>query len=97
MTIRVVATLEPHPDEVAAMETYFGTAMPLLEDAGGKVIEQFDVSHAVVGQKVGTMIMIIEYPNLEAIDAVFDSEAYKAVIPTRDRAFKTYNINIITS
>ena len=62
MTVRVVATLEPHPHEVAAMETYFGTAMPLLEDAGGKVIEQFDVSHAVVGQMVGTMIMIIEYP-----------------------------------
>lgn len=97
MTVRVVATLEADPDQSAAAEIYFSTAFPLMEKAGGSVVEQFDVGDAVVGEKVGTSIMIIEYPDLAAVDAVFGSDIYASVIPQRDLAFKTYNINIIVS
>jgi uncharacterized protein (DUF1330 family) len=38
---------------------------------------------------------MVEYPSREAVDMVFGSAEYAAVIPHRDRAFLDYAITII--
>ena len=96
MAIKVVATIALNQDAPDAIETYFQTAMPMLEKVGAKVLQQFTLGEAVVGEKVGETLMIVEYPDMQALDAVFGSAAYKAIIPARDKAFSTYNIRVIS-
>lgn len=95
MPIRVVATIEIDPSEGDATDKYFNTTLPLLERVGARILEQFKVGDAVVGERLGETLMIVEYPNLEAVDAVFGSQEYRAIIPYRDKAFRKYNICII--
>lgn len=93
MTIKVIATIEI-ADEVEAGQ-YFAATMPLLEAAGAEIIDQMTVDHAVVGERVGAQIFVVIYPDMAALNSVFESQAYKNVIPVRDKAFSKYSINVI--
>lgn len=96
MTIQVVATIAINPDEPKALEEYFKVTMPLLEEVGAKVIQRFDLGEVVVGQAVAETLMVVEYPSLDALDSVFKSDLYKSIIPFRDKAFKTYNVSVLS-
>lgn len=96
MTVYVIACLSVNPDANDDYQTYLSVALPLMEKVGGKVTQQFPVGDVVVGDKVAESIMVVEYPNLAAIDALFQSDEYKAIIPVRDRAFSTYNVSIVS-
>lgn len=95
MPLQVVACVTPNPDEPEAQKEYFSVTMPLLEQVGARIIQKFDMGDAVVGERVAETLMVVEYPSLEALDQVFKSDAYKSIIPARDKAFKTYNVSII--
>lgn len=96
MSVFVVACLTPHPENHADYETYISTALPLLERFGGRVAQQFPVGDVVVGRKPAETIMVVEYPDLASVHALFDSEEYKALIPVRDRAFSTYSVSLLS-
>jgi len=93
--IQLVASLAINPDEPEALAKYFSVAMPLIESAGGKVIQQIDLGEAVVGEPAGTTLMLVEYPDRESVMRVFSSKEYNDVIPYRDRAFTHYNVSLI--
>ena len=41
----------------------------------------------MIGNEAPTFIAVMEFPNVEAISEVFDSEEYKKLIPYREKAF----------
>lgn len=95
MTVLVVACLSPNPEEGTALAAYFDVALPLIEEAGGRVVQSFDLDRALVGPKPADKMLIVEYPDMGTLDEVFQSDAYQAVIPQRDRAFSTYSVSVI--
>ena len=96
MSVYVIACLTPNPDQVEDYQTYLSVAMPLMEKVGGKLSQHFPVGDVVVGNKPAEAIMVVEYPDIAAVHALFQSPEYLALIPTRDRAFLTYNVSIVS-
>ena len=95
MTIKVIATIEIAAGGEDYANQYFAATMPLLEQARAEIIDQMTVDHAIVGDRVGAQIFVVLYPDIAALNSVFESDAYKQIIPTRDKAFSKYSINVI--
>ena len=93
--VQVVASLTINPDEPEAVETYFETAMPLLEKVDAKVVQRLELGTAVIGERPSEVVMLVDYPSYEAVESVFNSPEYKAIAPTRDKAFLKYNVCIV--
>ena len=91
MTVQVIAMVEVRdPDLVAE---YFKVTLPLMEQAGAKVVNQYAFGDPVVGESRGETIYVVEYPDFDAVDAVFQSPEYEAVKPIRDRGFSKYSVS----
>ena len=94
--VQVVASLSINPEEPEAVEAYFAVAMPLIEKAGAKVVQKIEVGEVVVGEQPSEMVMLVEYPSYEAVEGVFKSPEYRAIIPKREKAFLKYNVCIVS-
>ncbi|MCT4611230.1 MAG: DUF1330 domain-containing protein [Pelagimonas sp.] len=97
MTAVIIGCVTVNPDAQDAVAEYMRITTPLLERVGAKVVQSFSLAQGIVGEKPAEQIMIVEYPDLNAVDGVFQSEEYKQLTPVRDRAFKTYNISLVSS
>ena len=93
--IQVVASLTINPDEPEALQRYFDTAMPLIEKVGAKVTQKIELGEAVIGDTPAKILMLVDYPSYDAVDAVFKSEEYLSIVGDRDRAFAKYNVCIV--
>lgn len=93
--VQLIASLTINEKEPEALQAYFETVNPLIEAMGGKVLQRIDVGDPVVGEAMPRLLMVVEYPSREAIQGVFESEAYKSIIPARKLAFSTYNICLV--
>jgi uncharacterized protein (DUF1330 family) len=97
MSVLVVGRISVNLDEPVALAAYLSATGPLLREAGAKIIHNFSLDDALVGEKDSAeSIIVVEYPSRAAVDMVFESDAYKNIIPTRDRAFITYETSIAT-
>lgn len=96
MSVFVIACLTVNPDAPEAYQQYLTATAPLLEQAGAKITQHFPVGDVVVGDRMAETMMVVEYPSLDAMHGLFQSEVYTAVIPIRDKAFITYNVSIIS-
>ena len=94
---QVLASLTINPAHPEAVSAYFDTALPLIESASGKVVQRLELGEQLIGTDIGKIVMLVESPDREAISNVFDSDAYRAIIPTRDKAFLQYNVSIIAA
>ena len=94
---QVLASLTMNPEQPDAVSAYFETALPLIEAAGGKVIQRLELGDQLVGSARGSLLLLVQYPSRDAIERVFASEAYQKIIPIRDIAFLHYNVSIINS
>lgn len=77
-----------------ALVEYTSQAVPLFKEAGGISTHKFQILDTIVGNNETKMIAVMEFPNSENIKSVFDSEAYKALIPIRTKAFSSLNVFI---
>ena len=97
MSALVVGLVSINTAEQDALAEYMRVTTPLLEKVGAKMKQQFQIAETVIGDPIVESVMVVEYPSLEAMDGVFGSDEYKAVIPYRDRAFRTYNVSVVSS
>ena len=95
MTVTVLATVTLAEDQAPALAKYLDVTVPLLERAGAKIIKRFKIIDVLVGHRPAQTVVIVEYPDLAAVDSVFSSPEYLAVIPMRDIAFPDYNVSIV--
>lgn len=83
-----------NPLEKTAFAYYSEQSAPLFKNAGGSLVEKYKVHQTVVGDKKLQVVVIMEFPNKDAIVSVFESEAYKELLPFRDKAFSDLHVFI---
>lgn len=93
--IQVVASLTTNPDAPEAVQAYMETAMRLIDGAGARVTQRIEVGAPLIGDRPAKILLLVDYPSHAAIRQVFEDPGYKALIPTRQRAFLEYNICIV--
>lgn len=87
----LIATAIPNPDHMDEMKTYLEKASPLLATLGGGPTNRMKVSDVISGEGVA-LVMTMDFPSKEKLLAAFASDAYQALIPGRDRGFKSINM-----
>ena len=87
----LVVTAVPNPDEMASVQRYLKGVMPLLLGAGGSLVKRLKVTGVLNGTPSG-MVLVMDFPSAEAIEELFASADYQALIETRDRGFAQMNI-----
>lgn len=86
-----------NPDEPEAYERYSAGSAQLLHQAGVLTLGQFGVAQALLGDCKGNFFGYAEVANAESLEAVFQSDAYKALLPERAKAFSTLELYFGTS
>ncbi len=74
------------------MQAYLKGVLPLLMGAGGQLVKRVKVGSVLTGGASFGMLLVMDFPDQAAVDTVFASEAYAALIPARDRGFSSLSI-----
>lgn len=88
-------TATPILEHHDALERYVGGVIPLLMQAGGSVPKIIKQDKSLVGYTETFMSMIVEFDGEDAgkaAMAVFESDAYEALVSDREKAFSKMNI-----
>ena len=72
-----------------SLERYAAAVIPLIGAAGGEVVCRLRPVEAVVGPADGKpdLVAVMRFPDADAIRAFLGSDAYRAEVLHRDRAF----------
>ena len=91
----MIALVTINEDEAQALGRYLEITEPLLKRNGARIVERFSLEDDIIGSRPAQSVIIVEYPNHEAVHEVFSSREYKAAIPFRDTAFATYSVHVV--
>ncbi|HFC04188.1 MAG TPA: DUF1330 domain-containing protein [Rhizobiales bacterium] len=94
MSAMMIALNTTNPDEPEALKEYSQSAIALIRAAGGKPVGRYDFNEIVTGDNFPNVVLAVEFPSAGAIRTLFDSKEYKALIPLRDKGFKSFNVCI---
>ena len=97
MTVRVVALVTVNDDAPMSLGKYFEATAPLMEKVGARIVERFNVDRSIVGAVPAQTVLVVEYPDMKAVQDVFESKEYREVTEYRDRAFSTYSVSIVSN
>ena len=87
----LVVTAIPNPNAMDSVQDYLQSVLPLLLGAGGKLVKRLKLDKVILGNPSG-MVLVMDFDSTAAITALFESDEYVALIPTRDRGFVEMNI-----
>ena len=82
-----------NPNEKEAFEYYRSKIRAKYELVGAKPIK-YPIKHSVIGKEKPDFIMVVEFPNQEVLEKLFNSKDYKKLIPYRNKAFKNLQVFI---
>lgn len=92
--VKVFALVTFDESQSQALAKYLEITEPLLARSGARIVERLNLEDEIVGDRPAKSVIIVEYPDREAVDQVFSSEEYAAAIPFRDAAFSTYSVHM---
>ena len=87
----LVVTATQNPNEMESVQGYLQGVLPLLMDAGGKLVKRLKVDEVIRGNPSG-MVLVMDFDSDEAITTIFESDEYAALIPVRDQGFAEMDI-----
>lgn len=93
MSATLVVTGTPNPSEMEAVQLYLKGVMPLLMGAGGALVKRLKVTKVASGRPSG-MVLVMDFPSEQVVEELFASDAYQALIETRDKGFSEMNMLI---
>ena len=88
----LVVTAMPNPSEQESMQAYLKGVLPLLLGAGGQLVKRAKVSGTITGKPPYGMVVVMDFPDREQLEKLFASEAYTALVPSRDKGFASMDI-----
>ena len=87
----LVVTAVPNPNEMASVQEYLQGVLPLLQDAGGRLVRRLKIDKVIHGNPSG-MALVMDFDSADAITEMFESDDYAALVPVRDKGFSEMNI-----
>lgn len=88
----LVVTARPNPDAMDSVKEYLGGVQPLLMKAGGQVVKRLQVQDVLSGDAGYRMVLVMDFPDEGALREMLISDAYRALVPHRDRGFSAMDI-----
>jgi len=79
-------------NEKEAYTTYIENSGPIFKQFGSTPVAKYPISQVLSGNDEIEFIAVMEFPDIDTIHAVFNSEGYKKLLPFRKMAFNKLNI-----
>lgn len=90
----LVTFAKPDPTQLEIFGSYVGASTELAIEAGGEVSSRFPVAH-IHGDAPASVFGFATFPSSAAITDMFDSAAYQALVPDRDKSVESVNAYIV--
>jgi uncharacterized protein (DUF1330 family) len=87
MTVTMITVGNFATGETEALQRYVAGTLPLLAQAGAKVLRYAGVE-ALVGDKPFDLVAVMEFPTEAAMRQFLGSDAYAEMEPYREQAFQ---------
>jgi uncharacterized protein (DUF1330 family) len=87
MTVTMITIANFAEDGAEALESYVAGVLPLLERAGARV-QRYGGVEALVGSDRFDLVAVMEFPSEAVMQQFLSSDAYTAMKPYREKAFK---------
>ena len=97
MTAQLIVLGTRRPNSDSDYQAYVSVAGPLLFGAGGAVNGQYDRTAQLAGTEGPQQVLVMDFPDEETIQGVFNSLEYAAAIPHRDAAFEQISVIVASS
>lgn len=94
--ITLIVASKPNPNEQEAMQQYVAGVMPLFAELGGQVIKRSLSTDTYLGLEFFTFLLIMDFPSKQMLLNMFESPAYTALLPLRDKGFSQIDISFAT-
>ncbi|WP_298510289.1 DUF1330 domain-containing protein [uncultured Kordia sp.] len=85
VNVTIVGTINPEGKE--QLSHYIEKVGDLYKKVNAKPVNKFKVTKPLIGAYTPNIVSIMEFPDMDALNAVFESDAYQALIPYREKAF----------
>ena len=92
--VTVIGLVSINEDQPYALAKYLEITEPLLASVGARIVDRYALESRIVGDGPVQTVIVVEYPNDEAVDKVFQSTEYEKAIPFRDKAFSEYSVHM---
>lgn len=88
----MIVTAQPNVEHQDDAQAYLSQAIPMLIEAGGKMIKRVKIAKPIVGERTFAASLVMEFPDTGSIESVFNSNAYAKIAPLREKGFEFMNI-----
>jgi uncharacterized protein (DUF1330 family) len=85
--VNLIIVAKINPAEKEALGLYLKGVAELYEQVGAQSVHKYKISEASIGEYTPSIVSIMQFSDRKALDKVFESTAYQALIPLRDKAF----------
>lgn len=85
VNLTIVATLNPNGKE--ELSHYLERVGVLYKKVDAKPVNKFKITKPLIGNYKPSLVSIMEFPNMNSLNDVFESNDYKQLIPYREKAF----------
>jgi uncharacterized protein (DUF1330 family) len=88
----MIVSANVNPNEIESYEQYTQNAGPIFKKAGGVPVAKYQIKERIIGTGEAQFVVVMEFPSVEVIKNLFESEEYKALLPIRDKAYTSLNV-----
>ena len=81
----IVATINPNEKE--ALSHYLEGVGDLYEEVNARSVGKYKVSKTSIGDYTPSLVSIMAFDDMAALNQVFDSQTYQTLLHYRDKAF----------
>jgi len=85
VNLTIVARLNPNGKE--ELSHYIQEVGLLYKKVEAKSVNKFKITKPLIGDYTPNLVSIMEFPNMDSLNDVFESDEYKKLIPYREKAF----------
>ena len=91
---KLIITAIPNPENMQEMQSYLEKAGPFAPKSGGVFVSRYKTLKHLAGENGAELMTIIEFPDSQSIEAMFNDEEYKKLTDIREKAFAKLNMRI---
>lgn len=86
-TVKLTILASVNQAEKEALSAYLEGVAPLYKKVNANPVIKSKFSESFIGNEEASLVSVMEFPTRAAVDEVFNSNAYKALLPLREKAF----------
>lgn len=85
--VKLTIVAKVNPDGKKELSHYIEKVGELYKKVKAKPIYKFKITKPLIGTYTPSIVSIMEFPSISALNDVFESDEYKKLIPYREKAF----------